>query len=215
MVNKGRVLIVTGGNLVSEDLLRELVSSSQFVIAADGGIKNFLSHEDLRPNLIVGDFDSAPLKEWETLYADVPRVTFPKEKDYTDTELAIIEALKLPVEEIYLLGATGSRLDHTLANMMLLRRIERAGKQGVILDDHNEIRQIVAGLTIVEKGTWSFMSLVPISERLCVSLKGFKYPLDRAIIDQDSTVTISNELETEKGEIHLHEGMAFLILARD
>lgn len=215
MANNKRALIVTGGNPVREELLRKLVSSSQYIIVADGGIKNFFQLQDIKPDMIVGDFDSAPLKEWENLYAEIPKVTFPKEKDYTDTELAIIEALKLPVEEIYLLGATGSRLDHTLANMMLLRRIERGGKSGVILDEHNEIRQIVAGVTFIEKGEWAFMSLVPISERLCVSLEGFKYPLDRAVIDQASTVTISNELEAEKGAIRLHEGMAFLILARD
>lgn len=215
MANNKRALIVTGGNLVKESLLRNLISSSVYVIAADGGIKNFLPHEDLRPNLIVGDFDSAPLKDWETQYANIPRVTFPKEKDYTDTELAIMEALKLPVEEVYLLGATGSRLDHTLANLMLLRRIERAGKLGVILDDYNEIRQIVAGVTKIQRSEWNFMSLVPITERLCVSLEGFKYPLDRAVIDQASTVTISNELLSDSGEIHLHEGLAFLILSRD
>lgn len=215
MANNSRALIVTGGHPVEESLLRKLASSSQFVIAADGGIKNFLQLQDVKPNLIVGDFDSAPLSGWEELYQDIPKVTFPKEKDYTDTELAILEALKLPIDEIYLIGATGSRLDHTLANMMLLRRIERAGKTGIIIDEYNEIRQIVAGVTIVEKGEWNYMSLVPISERLCVSLKGFKYPLDRAVIDQASTVTISNEIIAEQGEIDLHEGMAFLILARD
>ncbi len=215
MANNKQVLIVTGGALVSERLLREQFVKSMFVIAADGGIKNFIKTEDLRPNLIVGDFDSAPVHEWETAYAEIPKVTFPKEKDYTDTELAILEALKQDAEQICILGGTGSRMDHTLANMMLLRRIERAGKTGIILDDHNEIRQIVSGVTELKRGNWSFMSLVPISERLCVTLKGFKYPLDRAIIDQASTVTISNELLGDKGEIHLHEGMAFLICSRD
>ncbi len=215
MANKKQVLIVTGGNPVREALIRQQVAVSMFVIVADGGIKNFMKIEDIEPDMIVGDFDSAPLAEWEERFSEIPKVTFPKEKDYTDTELAILEALKQPAEQVCILGATGSRLDHTLANMMLLRRIERAGKTGVILDDHNEIRQIVAGTTKVNRGNWSFMSLIPISERLCVTLKGFKYPLDRAVIDQASTVTISNELVEDEGEIQLHEGMAFLIGSRD
>lgn len=206
---------MTGGNLVGEDLIREQVAISNFVIVADGGIKNFLKMEDVKPDMIVGDFDSAPVAQWEERFSEIPKVTFPKEKDYTDTELAIVEALKQPVEQVCILGAIGSRLDHTLANMMLLRRIERAGKRGIILDDHNEIRQIVAGVTKVKKDKWSFMSLIPISERLCVTLTGFKYPLNRAVIDQAGTVTVSNELNESEGEIHLHEGMAFLICSRD
>lgn len=212
--DKQQTLIVTGGTPVSEALLRTVFRASSYVIAADGGIKTLIGHK-LTPNLIVGDFDSAPRGEWSEHYENIPVVTFPKEKDYTDTELAILEALKLPQETICILGGTGSRLDHTLANMMLLQRIDAAGYHGRMLDDHNEISVLEEGVHTVMRGSWQFFSLVPLSETLVVTLDGFKYPLNEAHIAQTSTVTISNEFLSEAGTVQIHSGKAFLILSRD
>ncbi len=214
MANKRQLLIITGGRPVSEGLLRKQFEESEYVIAADGGI-NALMKYHLTPDLIVGDFDSAPKLEWVKTYSEIPVVTFPKEKDCTDTELAILEAFKLPQETICIVGGIGSRMDHTLANMMLLQRIERAGKKGFIIDDHNQISVIETGSCIIQKKDWHFLSLVPLSEMLIVSMKGFKYPLDRASVDQISTVTISNEFIAQEGEIEIHSGRAFLMLTRD
>ena len=199
---------------MGKDLLNREMDASDYVIAADGGLKILIS-AGLTPDLIVGDFDSAPTTDWREIYRDVPVVTFPTEKDSTDTELAIVEALKLPLETICILGGTGSRLDHTLANMMLLQRIERAGKKGIMLDDHNEISIIEVGSHPVVKGPWQFFSLVPISDVLVVTLSGFKYPLEEAHIDQASSVTISNEFLSNTGIVRIHSGRAFLILSRD
>lgn len=211
---KRQVVIVTGGTPVSEQLLKAELALSDYTIAADGGIKMLMKY-DIVPNLIVGDFDSAPKTEWLSAYENVPVVTFPKEKDYTDTELAIFEALKLPTEQICILGGTGSRLDHTLANMMLLQRIAHSGKKGRILDDHNEICVLEEGEHIVSKKMWHFFSLVPLSETLVVTLDGFKFPLNKAHIKQASTVTISNEFIGQTGNVKIHSGRAFLILSRD
>ncbi len=214
MVAKPQILIVTGGAEVSERLLRQQLGESEYIIAADGGVKLLLKY-NVTPDLIVGDFDSAPKGEWLSVFTDVPVVTFPKEKDYTDTELAILEALKHPCETICILGGTGTRLDHTLANMMLLQRIEASGKCGLILDDHNQISVLKAGQYNILKGEWSFFSLVSLTDILVVSLEGFKFPLDHAKIAQASTVTISNEFLGSTGTVNIHEGCAFLILSRD
>lgn len=213
-LSKAQILIVTGGSPVSEGLLRDSFGISDYVIAADGGIKALIQH-GLTPDLIVGDFDSAPKTEWSERFDKTPVVTFPKEKDYTDTELAILEALKRPQETICILGGTGSRLDHTLANMMLLQRIDQTGKMGIMRDDHNEISVLNPGIHAVDRGDWQFFSLVPLSETLVVSLEGFKYPLHEAHIAQASTVTISNEFLTQSGTVQIHAGKAFLILSRD
>lgn len=199
---------------MGKGLLNREMDESDYVIAADGGIKALIS-ADLTPDLIVGDFDSAPKSDWHERYKDVPIVTFPTEKDCTDTELAILEALKLPLETICILGGTGSRLDHTLANMMLLQRIDGAGKKGIMMDDHNEISIVEVGSHSVEKGQWQFFSLVPLSDTLVVTLSGFKYPLEEAHIAQASSVTISNEFLSDKGMVKIHSGRAFLILSRD
>lgn len=214
MVAKPQILIVTGGAAVSENLLRQQIEKSDYIIAADGGVKLLIEHR-VTPDLIVGDFDSAPKGLWHSVYSDIPVVTFPKEKDYTDTELAILEALKRPCETICILGGTGTRLDHTLANMMLLQRIEASGIHGIILDDHNCITVLIEGQYDVSKEEWSFFSLVPLTDILVVSLEGFKFPLDHAKIAQASTVTISNEFLASTGVVNIHEGRALLILSRD
>lgn len=208
------VVIVTGGTQVSEQLLKSETQSCDYLIAADGGVKLLVKY-GIRPDLIVGDFDSAPQAEWSNVFEQVPVVTFPVEKDYTDTELAVIEALKQPCERICILGGTGTRLDHTLANMMLLQRIEAGGRSGIILDAHNHISVLTEGEYEIPKGEWHYFSLVPLSKLLIVSLKDFKFPLDHARIAQASTVTISNEFEAEVGQVTIHEGGAFMILSRD
>lgn len=209
-----KVLIVTGGHFKSLELLKKYHSLADYVIAADSGLLP-LSQANLKVDLIVGDFDSLKDPNWQKNYEGVPVITFPAEKDYTDTELAVLEALKLPSEAIYIIGGTGSRMDHSVANMMLLQGIGRRGRKAYLIDEHNSIEWIEAGRYLVPKEDYSFFSLVPLSESLCVSLIGFKYPLDRANVLQENTLTISNEWSESTGIVELHEGRALLIKAID
>lgn len=114
------VAIVSGGNPPSEKLLKKYISEVEFIIAADKGSECLYKY-NIIPDLLLGDFDSAKKEILDNMKLKVKEVLeFQPEKDYTDTEIAVMEAIKRGAEKIYLFGATGTRMDHTLGNIGLM-----------------------------------------------------------------------------------------------
>jgi len=114
-----KTLIVTGGSLDiswAKDFVRTI--NAEYIIAADSGLK-YIDELGLVPDMILGDYDSVEDGLLDK-YKSIDIKTYPKEKDYTDTHIAIINALKAGASVIYILGATGTRMDHTFTNICLL-----------------------------------------------------------------------------------------------
>ena len=104
------------------------------VVAADGGARH-ASALGLTIDRWVGDGDSLDAAALTALEASgVPLERARADKDETDTELAILAALRLGADGIVVLGALGGRIDHTLANIGLLAMPALAGCPAVILD---------------------------------------------------------------------------------
>ena len=174
---------------------------------------------------LVGDFDSVSPKILEKYidWDDIIVHRFNPEKDYTDTEIAVRLAIRLVAESgekdnfITLLGATGTRLDHTLANLQLLLAMQEAGVDGRILDANNRVR-LLEGSVILEReqAFGSFFSLIPVSSVLRgVSIRGAKYPLNRRDVFKGEALCVSNEYADDTVEISIEEGTALLIESRD
>ena len=151
---------------------------------------------------------------------------FIPEKDYTDTDIAVKLAIRLfsgkeasPSEEkvLHILGATGSRMDHVLANLQMLKNILDAGIDGMIIDKNNQIQMIRGTHHLNMKGIFGrYMSLIPATMDLSgITLQGFKYPLNRANTHFGESLCVSNELTAEEGRITIEEGTAWMILSRD
>ena len=144
-----RAIIISNGNF-NIKTLEKIRNSSDMIICADGGA-NYLYESDILPDMIVGDLDS--VREDALLYykkSDVLFHQFPSKKDNTDTELAVDFAVDAGACEIVLLGSTGSRLDHTLANIMLLLKLFKKGIKAKVIDENNEI-YIVDSIIKLEK----------------------------------------------------------------
>ena len=166
-----KVLIVTGGR-TDTDLVREVYEEYKpdVVIAADRGM--MAAREiDIVPDYVVGDFDSGEaevVKYFKSLFEThgKPIVkAFNPEKDETDTELAISLALTLSPKDIVLLGATGTRLDHTLANIELLYKPLSGGVRTRIIDEHNVISIHDKDITIKRGEAFgAYFSLIPFTE---------------------------------------------------
>ena len=134
------VLIITGGR-IDEKFLSNLLRRERFsmIIAADHGLV-MVDQLGISPDYIVGDFDSVPeavLSRY--LESSTPIETFPREKDKTDTQIAMEAALFHKATSIVLLGATGSRLDHTMANIHLLLLPLQLNIDACIMDEYNKI----------------------------------------------------------------------------
>lgn len=104
-------------------------------IACDSGIRFFRDIFEC-PDIFVGDFDSAD-PELVSYYEEKEQTLMhplPVHKDVTDSEEALHIALAAGCDPIYLIGMTGGRIDHTLANVQMLRQAARAGVRAFILD---------------------------------------------------------------------------------
>src|SRR5688500_13354490 len=114
-----RIVVVASGTLAPGD--ERWLDGADLVMAADGGAAS-LDRLGRRPDRLVGDLDSADPELVERLGATGTRVErHPVDKDSSDTELALDAALAEGAERIDLVGATaGDRLDHELANLLLL-----------------------------------------------------------------------------------------------
>ncbi len=215
---KGKVLIVTGG-AADIEFVKNFVENEVYsmVIAADHGlILADLCHLEL--DYIVGDFDSVP----ETLlgkYRDIstPIQTFPTEKDKTDTQIALELALMHNPDQIDIVGATGSRLDHVLANIHLLLLPLQLEVPGYIIDQHNKIYLKKECFTIEkEKQYGNFVSLLPFTDKVSgLTLKGFKYPLNSITLAGGSSLGISNEIREEIACVEFTQGTLIVIESRD
>lgn len=171
-------LIVSGGNAPSEKLLKKYASMCDFIIGADKGNECLIKYNVI-PQLSLGDFDSIRKEVLEIIYSkNIEVKKFPPEKDYTDTEIAVMEALKKGADKIYLLGGTGTRIDHTLGNIGLILTTNQKGANLIIVDDNNLVYLAYNNMTLHgEYGdNISFHALSDTVKNF--RIKGAKYNLD-------------------------------------
>lgn len=207
-------LIIGNGNNVNKNIVNDEVKNIEFVLCADGGLQK-VEYLNLTPDAIIGDFDSIDellLKKYES--DNIKIIKYPVKKDYTDMELAIDYVAKLGFEDIVIIGASGSRLDHTVANILLLEKYYKQGINIKIIDNNNIIQLVYNGMEIINKKNY-FVSIIPITDIEGLSLYGFKYPLNNKYVQRGSTLCISNEIDSEKGIIELHNGLALIFISKD
>lgn len=177
--------IVSGGQFSP---LREM-ERCDYIVACDRGYE-YLREAGIRPNLLVGDFDSyeGPLP------ADIQRLDLPVEKDDTDTMAAIRYAVSHRCKCIYLYCALGGRLDHLLGNLQAAAFAAAHGIRVRIIDEKNEMVVFTDGeITIPEREGYS-LSVLALSDRCTgVSIRGVKYELENATVENKFPIGVSNQ----------------------
>jgi len=180
---------------------------------------DFFYRNQIQPDFIIGDFDSAECESL-TYFREQGNIMIRElcpMKDDTDTESAIRYALEQGAEQITLLGATGSRLDHVIGNVELLGIGLKAGVPITIMDAKNRIRMIDKGITLKKSEQHGiYVSLLPYTEKVThLTLRGFKYPLTDATLTGFCSLGVSNEIVEEEAEIAFDGGILLVIEARD
>lgn len=213
-----RILVLTGGN-IDQGFLESLVKKVNYsmIIVADRGL---IAADNLKlvPDYILGDFDSVPedlLEKYSN--KSIPIKSFPRMKDKTDTQIAFEMALEHSPTVIDLVGATGSRMDHTMANMDILMLGLHRGISARILDVNNKIYLQKNNFTIKKDDQHGdFVSFLPFSYQVKgLRLKGFKYPLEGINLTAGSSLGISNELMEDEGSVEFDEGILAVFETRD
>lgn len=202
--------IVSGGKIDDELFYKEF--EPRHTICADSGLDNALK-VGLIPDVVIGDFDSISSKGMIAIEnLKIEKIEFPKDKDMTDTDLAIEYAIKSGFEQITILGALGDRVDHSLSNILNLYKYKDYKID--IVDSINRICLLVDDLVLYKDN--SYYSIIALSNAgLDLSLKGFKYSSEDLHIDFGSSLAISNEISDKEALISVKNGFGLLIQSKD
>ena len=209
MMEMKRCVIVGGADINNYGFIREKLSADDYVVFCDSGLKH-LEQLQVKPDLIVGDFDSH-----ENPHLDVETIVLPCEKDDTDTVYAVKEAISRGFDDFLLIGVAGARLDHTLGNVSILLYLDSLGKKGFIIDDYSEM-EIVSDKPVSICDRYAFFSLLNITG--CakgITITGAKYPLDGGEISCEYQYGISNQvLPGETAVVSVKCGKLLLLKVR-
>lgn len=183
--------------------LYERPEAPDFCIAADAG-RLLCEKLNITPDLVIGDFDSAPKPE------NAPCITVPVEKDDTDTMLAAKEGLRLGYTTFYFYGATGgARLDHTLANLQTLAYLRRHGARGYLYDQ-NFCYTVMENeeLPLPQTVPWGLLSVFALGDRAeGVTIRGVQYPAENATIANDFPLGVSNHITEKTATVRVENGL--------
>ena len=193
--------------------LAEALRPDDFIIACDAGYRN-CAPLGRRPNIIVGDFDTAPCPEQQ----DDDIIVLPHVKDDTDTQYAAHWLLEHGYDEITLLGALGgARLEHTLANLATGLYLAKNGVNVLLANERSELRYLVPGRELIlQRRDWKYLSLFPMEGRLTdVCIRGAFYPLENAKLTADYPLGVSNEFIADTAQLQCSDGCGLVVLTRD
>jgi len=198
------VLIVLGGDAPGKALLESCASGADMTIAADRGLEAFAS-AGLRPDVLLGDMDSVSGETLLQMQENTEIDRLPAIKDDTDGVHALDVAIARGAKHITLMGALGGRMDHAMANLMLLIRAHRAGAKAQIVSESVRIER-VDGCCMLHGAKGDTVSLLPLGEAKGVTLTGFFYPLENHDLDSAYPLGISNVVTEDTACVRVREG---------
>lgn len=202
-----KALIFSGGdfNALPDDIN---ITEYKLVIGADSGYISALD-AGVVPHIVIGDFDSYPQ---EMINAE-KIIRLNPVKDMTDTQEAIDTAINQGAEHITILGALGGRIDHTLANIHLLKYARTKGIFAEIKDYNTHIF-LADNPCKIKKRKGFCLSLIPLTTCFGVSISGVFYPLEKAELPVGNPYGISNEFTEDYAYLSIREGDLLVILCK-
>ena len=203
--------LIIAANLESE--IRELIQPDDysFIICADSSFVHAIE-ENIRIDLIIGDFDHESFCEAQ-LPKDVEVIRLPSVKDDTDTQYCIKEALSRGYNDIDIVGGTGGRLDHTIANIQSLAYACKRNAAAKLIDKNNEIIVIDKDISI-KKGK-KYFSVFSLTDYSIVNIKGAFYSGENIKLTNTFPLGVSNEVTCEKADIEVLSGTLVLAISED
>jgi thiamine pyrophosphokinase len=204
------VVVFAGGDPVDDDLRRHFSPRAR-VIAADSGLHHAQAL-GVDVDIVVGDLDSVdPDRLARAVAAGATVERHPPDKDFTDLELALLVALRLGATDVLVVGAGGGRLDHFLANLLLLASDDFAALRVVALVG-------TARATVLRRETrlhgapGSLLTLVPVGgPARGVRTKGLRFPLAHEDLPAGTSRGVSNEFVEPVATIDLDGGVLLAV----
>ena len=182
--------------------------TDDLVIAADGGYR-YLKKNDIRPALIVGDFDSlgAPPEGIET-------IRHPVMKNDTDMLLAVKIGFEQGYRHFVLSGGMGGRLEHTIANLQTLIYIAQNGGNGVLEGEKQKITAITNSKYFFPGSPRGGISVFADGTAKGATETGLLYPLQNAVVRSAFPIGVSNEFTSVPASVEVKNGTLLIFWDR-
>jgi len=209
---KDFVLVFANGMIEEMGWVEPYLARAVAIIAADGGLRYPVAAGRI-PELLIGDLDSLPADLAETIETwEMEIIRHPRDKDETDLELALLLAVRrYPNATILVLGGTGGRLDHTVANILLTAHPDLLGRSIRFLEDR-ELAWLVAGETEIIGRPGDTVSLIPLGGSARVAeTTGLRWPLTGDTLAFGPARGISNEMTADRAMVRLESGLVLCV----
>lgn len=208
MANERTALIVSAGKEEKLDYIIPLAENADFIIAADGGY-NVLNKLSIKADVVIGDFDSSNIID--------NAIVLPTVKDDTDTLAAVKYAVKNGYKNIILTSASGGRLDHYLANLLILEFLDNQNINAILYNNDNKVVILKDGTYNFKKDeNYKYFGLIPLDSVVkSVSITGSQYDINNLDLHRNNVISVSNEFKTHNIEISIKEGKMLLVFSKD
>ncbi len=199
-------LIISGGHCDHIKVNEEV----NFIIACDAGYDNALRN-NLKPDLIIGDFDSYN-GDIETSRGDIPVLTFPVRKDDSDTMLAVKYATHHGYDRIIITCALGGRMDHLVANLQALSYIASKKCMGILISDSECMYSLFPGAySFPKKNNSSFSLFAMTNDVQGISISGSKYDVTGVTLHHNDPMGLSNGWASDEINVSFVSGTLLAI----
>ena len=190
------------------DRLAAPIGKEDYILAADGGLRH-LEKVGLKPNGIIGDFDSLG-------YVPEGAEVFPVEKDDTDAMLAAKKGLELGFSEFYFYGSLdGPRLDHTIANFQTLQYLADRGAVAYLIGNDYIVTVVKDGAISFPTGRTGTVSVFCMgADAEGVSIKGLYYELENGKLTAGFPLGVSNHFTEKEAVISVKQGSLLVMWDR-
>jgi thiamine pyrophosphokinase len=214
------VVIICDGQFPKTEYPRYLLRTADFIICCDGALKKFMKNsvaifgEEKLPDLVIGDMDTLPAS-WQKKYADI--IVKESEQEHNDQTKAVRWALNniSGISNLYILGSTGGRADHTIGNLSLLMEYTRMFSLGEIMieavTDEGTIFAI-NDTTEFDCGAGRSISIFSPDSTLNIRSTGLEYQTDGVVFDNWWKATLNKASQDNVKLEFSHSSMALIIL---
>lgn len=206
MKKNAYAVIVCNGNLPGKKRIQELLLHASLIVCADGGT-NHIVRLDIIPHVVIGDMDSLPSSIRKKL-ASYPVIwkTYPKDKNEIDAELALQYATTQGYKKIFVCGAYGSRIDHTLANILLLTTAPSSVSTTIIHGSQDIF--LIRSHEVIDGQHGDTLSLLPLKGDVSgITTKGLQFPLTKVALRFGFTQGVSNVFISSFATITIQSGL--------
>ena len=207
--NNRKSLVICNGDVLSKKAIAPLLTGRPFIICADGGA-NKARRLGVRPDVIIGDLDS--ITSGTKAFFSSVMTLHNADQESTDLEKALTYLVKHRFRQTVVVGATGGRPDHSLANLSILKKYHK--KIEIVFTDQFCTTQIIRNQIIFEAAVGSVVSLMPLGACEGIATVGLKYPLHREALELGVREGTSNEVVSTPVKISVKKGSLLLFVVK-